>query len=260
MKDVKEPSLPEKDYPTDGRKSGLSRFFAFVENFWYHHKFGTCVTVFLVAVLLICSFQMCGKNAYDTHILYAGPWFDCAGASRIEAIESAFRYFMDDYNNDGQKVVAYRPIWIMNEAQIQELKDKYKDNPEEAPYVNTTLLAQNADLLNSELMTGETVICLLDPSIFYRLYQEGWMEDLSTFVPAENIPANSYENHGVFLKDTDFGTYFSGLSEMPEDTVLCIRRTSKLTNIWSPEESDRVQDYCKELMRRILAFEAPEAE
>ena len=85
------------------------------------------------------------------------------------------------------------------------------------------------------------------------------MEDLSAFVPAEDIPANPYENYGVFLKDTAFGSYFSGLSEMPEDTVLCIRRTSKLTNIWSPEESERVQEYCKELMRRILAFEEPTA-
>ena len=255
MKDVKKPSAAEQ--PTDGPVSGVRRFFAFVENFWYHHKFGTCVTVFLVIVLLICGLQMCGKNSYDVHILYSGPWFDCAGSSRVAAIESAFRQFMDDYNGDGQKVVAYRPIWIMNEAQIQELREKYKDNPEEAPYVNTTLLAQNSDLLNSELMTGETVICLLDPSIFYSLYKEGWMVDISSFVPAEDIPENPYENYGVFLKDTAFGEYFSGISEMPEDTVLCFRRTSMLTDVWSPDESDKVTKYCEELFRRILAFDVP---
>ena len=102
MNDVKEPSVPE-NRPTDGPESGVRRFFAFVENFWYHHKFGTLVTIFLVIVLLVCTLQMCGKNSYDVHVLYSGPWFDCAGASRISAIESAFRQFMDDFDGDGQK-------------------------------------------------------------------------------------------------------------------------------------------------------------
>lgn len=244
--------------PQDGRVSPMRRFFAALENFWYHHKFGTVVTLFLVVVLLICGLQMCSKNTYDVHILYAGPWFDCAASSKVAAIEDAFRHCMQDYNNDGQKVVSYRPIFLMTDQQIQDLKEKYKDNPEEAPYVNTTLLAQNKELLDSELMTGETVICLLDPSIFYDLYRNGWTEDLSSFVPAENLPENPYENHGVFLKDTAFGQYFAGISDMPEDTVLCFRKTSILTDAWLPEaDKEAVRENCKDLFRAIVAFKIP---
>lgn len=258
---MEEMNRTEDTRPTDGSVSGGRRFLAALENFWYHHKFGAIVSVFLAIVLIVCSVQMCGKNSYDMHILYSGPWFDCAASSKVAAIEDAFEYLMKDgdYNNDGKKLVAYRPIWIMNDQQIAALREQYKDKPEEAPFVNTTLLAQNRDLLNSELMTGESVICLLDPTIFYGLYQNGWMEDLSTFVPAEQLPENPYENHGIFLKDTDFGSYFAGLSDMPDDTVLCIRRTSKLTNVWSPEETERVRVWCKEVFSRLIAFEKPEA-
>lgn len=245
---------------TDGPVSRGRRIRLALENFWYHHKFGAVVTVFLLVVGIICGVQLCTKNSYDVQIMYAGPWFDCSTAKNTAAMESAFKYLMgeDDYNGDGQKLVAYRPIWLMNSTQIEELKEKYKDNPDEAPYINSNLLAQNQDLLSSELMTGESVICFLDPSIFYSLYQNGWMEDLSTFVPAELLPENPYENCGIFLKDTDFGRYFAGLSDMPEDTILCVRRTSVLTNVWSPEESDRVSDFSRELILRLLRFKTPE--
>ena len=67
------------------------------------------------------------------------------------------------------------------------------------------------------------------------------------------------DNHGIYLKDTAFGQYFTGLNQMPEDTVLCVRNTSILTGIWSGEEAAQAHAWAEDVFRRILAFRRPDA-
>lgn len=256
------PAPAEGDAPGSAggeARAARPRWIAFLDNFWYHHKFGTLVTAFLAVVLIICGVQMCNRTSYDVHVLYAGPWFDCATSSRVSALEDAFAQCMEDYNGDGKKVVAYRPIWIMSDAQLQALREEYAGREEEMPYINSTLLAQNAELLNAELMTGEAVICLLDPSIFTDLWESGWTCPLTEYVDASALPENPFDNHGIYLKDTAFGQYFTGLNQMPEDTVLCVRNTSILTGIWSGEEAAQAHAWAEDVFRRILAFRRPDA-
>lgn len=255
---MSENNTPTPETAQDSGKSGFRRVIAALDNFWYHNKFATVVVVFLLIVGIVCTVQFCEKSSYDAHILYAGPWFECDDGSYVTYIEDAFEHCLEDFDGDGKKNIAYRPIWIMNDSQIAALKEQYKDNPENMPFVNTTLLANNTELLNSELMTGETVICLLDPTIFASLWQDGWTQPLTDFVSADELPDNPYDDHGIFLKDIDFGQYFTGLRNMPEDTVLCIRRTSVLTNIWAPDESARVKENNVKLFLNILRFRTPE--
>lgn len=253
--------------PTDGRPSTLRRIRAWIENFWYHHKFGTCVGVFLIIAGIITGTQLFGRNRYDVQVLYAGPWLECSTASRVAALEDAIGQVMQDYDGNGQKSLAYRPIFLMNDQQIADLRAEYEGREEEMPYINPTLLQQNTELLDSEFMTGETVICFLDPSIFEDLLEGDWTVSLTD--PVEEgglgidpslVPENPYGNHGVYLRDLDFGSYFTGMSAMPEDTVLCVRRTSVLTGVWAPEESREAYGWSVDLVRRIFAFVAPEAE
>ena len=49
-----------------------SGFFAWLDNFWYHYKWHSLIALFLVFAITVCTLQMCDKESYDIHILYAG--------------------------------------------------------------------------------------------------------------------------------------------------------------------------------------------
>ena len=67
--------MAEEKYDLDG-ESGIKiekgRFGVWLENFWYHYKWHSIVTLFIILVVTICTVQMCKKEEYDVHFIYAG--------------------------------------------------------------------------------------------------------------------------------------------------------------------------------------------
>ena len=48
------------------------KFLRWLENFWYHYKWHSLIAAFLIFTVTVCTVQMCRKESYDMHILYAG--------------------------------------------------------------------------------------------------------------------------------------------------------------------------------------------
>ncbi len=217
-----------------------------VQNFWYHNKFTVIIAVFLVLVLLVCLVQCVTKPQYDIHVLYAGPWMECDKGVAIDAVLGAFAAVMEDYDGNGEKSTAYKPLFLMTEAQINAYREQYKGNEENMPHLNTWLIQQNMDQLEAEIMTGSAQICLVDPSVYYTMKNADYLLPLTQFV--DTLPANDYEDYAVRLADTDFGKYQPGVQDMPADTLICFRRTGVLN---SDEELHAAH---AALMRAILSY------
>ena len=219
-----------------------------VQNFWYHHKFTAIIAVFLAVVLVVCLMQCTTKPKYDIHILYAGPWMECDKADAMENVPQGFMSLMEDYDGNGEKNVAYKPLFLMTEAQIKEFQNQYKDDEGNMPYINIKLIQQNMDQLESELMAGHAQICLVDASVFATLKKSEFLIPLTEFT--DNLPENEFDDLGIYLSDTAFGKYAKGVQKMPKDTILCFRRVGVLN------EDKELAEYHRDMMEKILAFTA----
>lgn len=219
-----------------------------VQNFWYHHKFTALIAVFLAVVLVVCLVQCATRTKYDIHILYAGPWMECDKATAMENVPLGFAAIMDDYDGNGEKNVAYKPLFLMTEAQIEAFREQYKDDEGNMPNLNIKLIQQNMDQLESELMAGRSQICLVDPSVFALMEASDYLIPLTEFT--DNLPENEFDDLGVYLKDTAFGKFAKGVQQMPDDTILCFRRVGVLN-----EDKELVERH-RDMMAKILSVTA----
>ncbi len=217
-----------------------------VQNFWYHHKFAVIVAAFLALVLIVCCVQFVTKPKYDAYVLYAGPWMECDKGESISAVQNAILAVMEDYDGNGKESVSYKPLFLMTDAQINAYYDSYKGDEENMPNLNTWLIKQNTDQLEAEIMSGMAQVCFVDPAAYETMRDSDFLVPLTAFT--DTLPENGYENYAVRLADTDFGKYLPGVQDMPEDTLLCFRRTGVLNE--NEERTARNET----LMRAILNY------
>ena len=115
------------------------------------------------------------------------------------------------------------------------------------------------------MWTGDTVICLLDPTLYYTVYVEGDNGEIqSGFMKLSDVlgytPENAYDEYSIRISDTPLGQYFSVLQDIDDDdekVLLCIRKKSSLASIWNQKRTNEYHEYCIEVFKNIFEFEAP---
>ncbi|HOA84947.1 MAG TPA: hypothetical protein PKN17_02845, partial [Bacillota bacterium] len=96
-----------------------SRFLKWLDNWWYHNKTITLISLFLIIVIVICTFQMCSRENEDITLVYSGPWL--LTSTELEDVRSVFNFVLpQDYNRDGKKYVELVTFHVMSEEQISE--------------------------------------------------------------------------------------------------------------------------------------------
>ena len=246
----------------DGAEAVIARepgFLGWCKHVWYHYKLAIMAGVFVLIVAIICLRQCATRNSYDVDILYAGPWFECDGATSISGINEAFVGLIDDYDGDGQKNVAYTPLFLLSAEQLEALQKENESKPdEEKIYVSSKLLKDNRDLLDADIMTGEMSLCLLDPTIYWYMRENNLVDELSHYVDASLIPAGTnLEGYGIMLKDTAIGQYLGTFRDMPEDTILCVRRAGVMNQAWNGTGQEEMRARYADLLTELLSFQAP---
>lgn len=224
----------------------------FWENFWYHHKWKTIIISVSLVILLICTMQMCTRESYDVYLMYAGPGYLTPNETR--SAQDAVKQVMPDYNGDGQRGVMLSVFNYLNPAQIEEkLAQAEADGVDlSVDYLGNASVLEQYDM---EIMSGESVICLLDPDLYESVRYAGGLLPLSEIL--ETVPAEAIDEYGVRFADTDFAKTFSIFTELPEDTVLCIRRVSTMAIFKGQKKTERIHSYHVDLFRQMLAFTAP---
>jgi hypothetical protein len=91
-----------------------------LQNFWYHYKVHTLLTVFIAVVIAITTVQCANREEYDMSVLYFA--FEPTAEGQIELAEEYFADLATDVNGDGEVKVK-----IMNCSFNSELRDmQYK--------------------------------------------------------------------------------------------------------------------------------------
>ncbi len=241
-------------------------FVKWIENFWYHYKWHTIITLFFAVLLVVLIVQIVGREEYDISAIYSGP-VQLDGGD-LEKISSAFAEIIDeDYNGDGKINVLTHDEYILSPEQQKELEDEADrlndelsqesdEGGKKGEYVFIYTTQDRSAALNNVttlVTTGEAIICLMDK------YTYDIFDDNDAFADLTDIlgytPEYALDEHSVYLKDTDFGKYFkSAFDLLPDDTILCIR---KKATVGVSRDFDDVYSAHIEVFNRIFEFKIP---
>ena len=218
-------------------KAGL-----WLENYWYHYKWVTLLVAFLLIVGVICTVQAVQNNSYDSYIMYAGP---CQLSHKeVLDIEKDFYSVVEDKDGDGKVNIAIRELFIMSPEEISEVEEGYE--------ANYTLISDNLKLFDQEILSGEATICLLSPFLFERVAEADGFLPIGEYVNGAEV--EYFGEYGVKLSSTVFGN-MPGLSVLPNDTILCVRRVSTMASLFDKKQTEKNHALNIETVKRIFEMD-----
>ena len=226
-----------------------------LENFWYHYKWHSIIAAFLVVVLIICSFQMCTRTTYDVHILYAGAHklektSSDGDLSPFLGTVSSLKRISEDFDENGSVDVNLLDLFVMTSEEISEF---YNDENNVGKEINEIQIRDNTDTLESTLLIGNYYVCFLSEALFQKyeeLHNGALFADLSPYI-SEGVEYEYASERGIYIRSLDFYS-MPYISELPDDTVVCIRRLSDVSGLFGGGEAEESFRRAEILMREIL--------
>lgn len=194
-----------------------------IQNFWYHYKWHTVVSLVLVVAILICSLQFCSRESYDAYILYAGSkkigrTSKDGDVAEIVTLISSLKRISDDFDENGEVSVNFSGLYYLSPDEVAK-----------ADATDTALLTTDKSTLSSLLEHSEYYLCFISVDV-YEAYKK--VADNDLFIPldeyrATNPELNYYSDSAIYLSSTS-AYKLPALSNLPDDTLICIRRPSVL--------------------------------
>ena len=222
-----------------------------LENYWYHYKHQTLLGLLGLAVCIAALVQCAGAEEYDTYITYAGP-------ARLyeQQLEEGAAYAAaaigKDLNGDGKVSVSFNKIFHMTNEQIRAEFEK-------DPTFSVPAQEGNFEKFCREFEAGDTVIWFVDPALYAEYAKtDDWVSMLEVLDTeawrafTANLPDGSFDQYSVRLLETEFGKTF--FSYLPEDTLLCMRRSSNSSAMVGESESGEFYDRGVEAFRAIFEY------
>ncbi len=248
--------MEDKEFIAGAGENAKSPFALKLENFWYHYKCHTIAALFAVIVLTVVTLQMCTKTEYDVHITYAGNYEikkTGAGVSPYgEAVKSLAKV-TEDFDGDGQINVDFTNLFVVNEEERDALLGGNSKLE-----INETLVREDTKTLDSSIIYGDYYIFLLSERLFkeYESELEGQLfASLSSYEKeGKSYEYASEEKTGIYLRSLGISS-LPTLSELPEDTVVCMRALSPVSSVFGKKENEKNFERSETVMRNILAFE-----
>ena len=239
--DLLKTGTPETAEETESRNEKPT-FGSKLESFWYFYKWHTIIGVVLAIALAISMVQLFKNVNPDAYIMYVGK--ATLYVKNKDAMTERAKDDIYDYNNDGKKHVALLEITVAV--------------GEDLPY---TAFETNVDANKrflSELASGDSVVYLLEESFYKKAAEQGLLCPLAEIVDPSVLPDDMYDEYSVRVCELD---YFKqdGFSSVPDDTLLCIRRSPDKDSI----SYGRTPEYwaCnKALIKEMLEFRLPAEE
>ena len=249
--------MAEEKRPTDDIKI-KSSFLKKLDNYWYHYKWHTIISLFVIIAVLICSLQMCTKDEYDIEVMYAGP-HNLNDKQTVLDIEGSFAALAKDTSGDGKVTVNLVSYWINSSlTSTEDGEEISKDNLGYSAYQS----ADNQKLFVEEIKTGNITVCLLSPELFRMMDEGAWFMRVTDVFPElaayeEDVCVHDADGKinrfGVVLSKTEFGDQ-PGLSALPDDTVLCVsKQTAQGFWLFGKKQAEKHQN-ATELFSNAMAL------
>lgn len=233
-----------------------SKFAKWFDNYWYHYKWQTIGIIFAVFVILVCTLQMCEKEKVDAYVMYAGP--DIIEGEQMNNFRKALNVVLpEDFNGDGEKYVEVVSNYIMSKQDIEAARKEAEktDGGTGDFYIDGAFMAQNKQKFENLIVAGEYSICFLSPYLYEEVKEANGFMPLSEMF--DETPKGAFDEYSLLLSETDFGSYFPGVNELPRDTLLCIRRIGTLTSLLNKGATERDYEKSMKLFRAIVNYKAP---
>lgn len=230
-------------------ESKVIREYDRVENFWYHHKW----TVIITAVILVCAIilgaQLMGRTEEDAGIMYVGPYY--VGEAQAD-IEEALGFLAEDLNGDGEAYFRFSSLHCYTDAQLEELRNRPDANGDTMNGITFSQImqanTQEKESYYKVIFLDEFIIWLLDPVFYEEVREVGGFMPLSEIFDYQVEAA--IDETGIRFMETAYAQYYPCFADMPEDTVLCIRRLS--TAVGKKGEAKHARNV--EAFRAIVEF------
>ena len=239
------------------RENSPQSFRSRLENFWYHYKWHSIVAIILIFAITVCSLQMCEKESYDSYVMYAGGYdinrkSESGDVSEYVSITSSLKRVAKDYDGSGEVTILLKDIFMLSEEEIKDI-----ENSDENLEINYSLLSQNKSILLETMRYSEYYVCLISPAV-YEQYKV--MADVEIFMPIEDYiedysEAKLYEKDAALLSTTDFYT-LPGISHLPKNTLLTLRRVSPFASKASKKKAEKEFKKAEEIIIEILNYKA----
>ncbi len=225
-----------------------SPFLTKLENFWYHYKWQTIFGVFFLIVLIVCLVQCSAKGrGDDAYIMYAGEYV--LSPIEKEDMKQTVASVGKDINGDGKVEISFGMYTIRQRADIEE-----QDPTNHRFFAEAS--AQQLDLFDQEILSGEATLCLLSPALFERVAAAGGFLPVSDYAPAlssDILVSYNGTYCGVRLKDTALYQR-EGFKNLPEDTVFCVRRVGTMTSLFDKDGATALHTANVEIAKALLAL------
>lgn len=219
-------------------------FLAWLENFWYHYKTQTLIAIVAIFTAVVCTVQLATKTKYDYYLLYAGP--EILAVQDLAYIQRAVASVGTDQDGDGEINVALKDIVMLSpEERADAVTEKDAEFNEEFIQTEMTSFYQ-------QIMAGDATIMLLSPYMYEQAKESGLFMPISEIFT--EIPEAVYDETGIVLSKTEFGQSFNGIDDLPEDTILCIRRVTSFQNMKNSKKAEKAFDANLELFKNIVNY------
>ncbi len=254
-KNIRENEMEEKKID-GGEITARSGFVSWLDNFWYHYKWHTIAALFVLITGVVITLQMCTRTSYDIHIVYAGNHEirrTGTGASPYSEAVASLNRLSGDYDGDGEVNVDFINLFVVNEEERDALIGS-------APglKINETLVKEDTDTLENNMIVGDYYIFFLSRRLYLEYSAELDGALLASLEPYTKEGADyefvSEDKTGIYLRSLNISR-LPTLSELPEDTVICMRKLSPVASVFGKKQNEKNFKNSEEVMKNILAFD-----
>ena len=236
----------EKSIETLQKASLKSR----LENFWYHYKWHTVITAFIVFVIALVSVQLITKADYDVYVLYAGDHKISNLASdgdlpEHQRIVSSLGRVCDDRNGDGSIDVNLQNLYVLSAEQRGALGS---DNTSDL-----SLTLSDTKTFENMLVVGNYYLCFVSEEVFFEtdaIYDGAIFEPLEKYATDESIDYEYASPRGIYLRSLPFAQFI----DLPDDTVVCLRALNGYSAEIGKKQNTKSFATGEAAMKKILTY------
>lgn len=241
--------------PTLRRERQHGKIYRWFDNFWYHHKWKTLISLFLVIVILVCTLQMCTKEEDgDISVMLVGPYGFVGNEVGLVSLRSCLSQLLpEDYDGDGARKTDIVHYTIYSKEQIDAYLEHVNEYGEPDPIrINTATNTQEYQRYHEYVMTGETSIGFLDPWLAAEMaskegdYIVNIQKQFGVVPEGAAYFANASGEeicYGVRLGDTAIWREYSAIRVLPEDTVIVLYGPYFIGKSGNEKEYAKVLEY-----------------
>lgn len=243
--------MDEKNSTYEGEVKMKSPLLEKLENFWYYHKWHTIISVFLIIAIVVMSLQFCQKTSFDAHIIYAGNYeikrvADDGDTSPYVNIMSELKLVVPDLDGDGEVNIDLRNLFVVNDEEAGELiagKDGYE--------VNSALVKEDTESLYQFMLMSDYYVCFLSERLYLE-YTEKY-DGIFTSLAPYTADGKQYEyagDSGIYLRSLEDFSTLPEFSNLPNDTVVCLRALSDM----SKSRYEKTFKASEDIIKNILSY------